>query len=275
MSKIYRNKETALNVLSGKIKSVAEDGLSMIVTSQEWKQHTDDKTGKRYMEANPVEFVARWAIPVPALSYFVGNDVTVVGYGQGKENGHPRINVEQILTRSEVYKSEELDVVRGLVKFASYNDEKNADGTPKLKQDGQTERKPHFDITVTCRDEENDRWVNHIFPIYNTKNNPNEIDRYKKKFANFDDKTNRALVTIVTSPGQEPYAVTKSYNGEERVFWNVRHMGIKSFDLEMIDERKKTKDTPAVETEATPAPENTPTQDEASGFDQDFSSEFE
>lgn len=276
MSKIYRNKDTSIHVLSGKIQSVAEDGLSMVVSSQEWKQKTDEKTNKTYMEANPIDFLVKWAVPVADDTYTVGNDVTVVGYGQGKENGLLRINVEQVLTKSEVYKSDELDVVRGFVKFASYNDEKNVDGTPKLKQDGQTPRKPHFDITVTCRDEENDRWVNHIFPIYNTKNNPKEIERYQKKFANFDAKTNRALVTIVAGPGAEPYAVTKNYNGQESVYWNVRHMGIKSFDMEMIDERTKSKETPTA-SPAYPSAENTSDRDEtstSSGFDQDFSNEF-
>lgn len=264
MSKIYRNQSSGITVVSGKIKSIAEDRMVMVVTTDDY-----DRTAKKN---NPVDLTISSGVPFEE-EFKAGYSVTAAGYQHGKGV----IAAEAVFTGNDSYETQDLAVVTGLVKFARMNEEKNADGSAKMKQDGTTPRKPHYDVTITVK--EGDKWVDHVIKIYEgniEEGKKSQMEKAEALFKNFDKETNRIRATFVTTPGQA-YHYTVNKDGKEYVNYGCSHMGYKSLDVEFLDTKEKTQGTPAVEKPQTqnaqPAQEpmqQTPVQSGA-GFDQDLS----
>ena len=155
MAFIYRQQNTGLNVINGTVKSIAEDGKSMVVATQE-----RSKDG-----VTDVEYTAETQIPYEQNEFKKGYQVTVFGYGRGKN----KIMADGVLTGQSSYEDQDISLVTGFVSKASYNPELKEDGTPKTKRDGSA-KKPHYDITVNVH--EGDKWVNHVIQIYDGKVEP-------------------------------------------------------------------------------------------------------
>lgn len=232
MSKWYKSQKTGINVISGKIKSISEDRMVMTVAAEEY-----DKTEKKNV---PVEATISSGIPFED-DFKVGYSVTATGYQRGKG----AIFAEAVSLGNDTYENEDLAVVSGLVRFARLNEEKNADGTPKMKQDG-TPKKPHYDITVTARNNEGN-FVNHVIKVYegiHEDGKKSQMDIVSGLFKNFDRENNRARVTIVTSPGQSYTSTNTGKDGKEYTNFYCSHMGYKSLDVEFVDQKEKTQGAP-------------------------------
>lgn len=255
MSRVYRNQASGLVVVSGKIKSISEDRMVMTVTSEEYSR----SIGK----SEPVELNVSSSTPYEE-EIRVGYSVTVSGYPRGKGVIHAEIAE----IGNHTFETQDLAVVSGLVKFARMNEEKNADGTPKMKQDGVTPKKPHYDVTITSKD--GDKYVDHVIRVYDgnrEEGKPSQTDRIAKAFSRFDRETNRIRATFVTQPGQ-PYSYTSTgKDGKEYVNCVSTHMGYKSMDLEFIDQRERGKDAPAKKQEDKEAPQNAAPVNTGSGFE--------
>jgi hypothetical protein len=133
------------------------------------------------------------------------------------------------------------------------NEEKNADGTARLRQDG-SPRKPHYDVTVSVKGEEH--YVDHVIRVYDSPNaQKSNIETMKRMFGHFNKESNRISVTFVTTPGQERSYVTMR-NGNEYTNFVIDHMGYKSMDVEYLDQREKTASKEAAP-EAAKAPAQT------------------
>lgn len=253
MSKVYRNQKTGLQFASGVIKSISDDRAVMIIESSEYDRQ--NKTNK------PIEIKAVSMIPFED-SYRVGYDVMAVGYQQGPNT----IGAQAVLTGNAMFENEQLTAISGYVRFARLNEEKNADGTQKVKADGVTPRKPHFDITVSVKDEDG-RYVNHIIKVYDSPNaeagQKTNIQRAQAQFGKFDRDTNPIKVHVITQPGVvRSYTNTK--DGKEYVNYTCDHVGYSSMDIEYVEPREKTKDAPQTTRQSTPA-QTAPTQTVAQG----------
>lgn len=276
MAATYTNKATGIKVASGTIKSVAADGLSMVINTQEI---VDGK-------AVPTEMTVKAGntVPFDNTEYKAGLNVTAVGY---VVRGY--LDADVVMIGNQVYENEKLAVLTGFVKRVKYNEEKNEDGTPKMTR-GTAEqpakaKQPHFDITVTVKDEITGNYVDHRIKCYDNKSEnggKSNLDIAKALFSRFDAKDNRAIVSIVTGPGR-PYSMpyTKK-DGTEGLSHYSDHMGFRKLDVDFIDQREKNKEagqakaptaptastaTSAQETPA-PAPAPTPAKEEHNGFDE-------
>lgn len=227
----YTNQNSGLVVVAGKIKAISNDRTVMTVETEEYVKDVNGGSRKtvEMNVSNPLGF--------PADDYKVGYSVTAVGYKHGKGT----IQADRVLTGNDIYEGQDLTVITGFVKFARLNEEKNADGTPKMKQDGVSPRKPHFDITLSVK--EGDDYVNHVIKIYDGNTEPgakSQIDRAKAMFGRFDRESNRIKVSVVTQPGQRR-SYTTVQNGREYNNLVCDHMGYKSIDVEYIDQKERDK----------------------------------
>ena len=239
--KTYKNQASGVIVSSGKIKSVSEDRMVLTLVSSEFDRGTSANVEKEYEVSCGIPF---------GDEYKPGFTVTAVGYQRGKGV----IMAESVLAGNDVYETQDLAVVSGLVKFARLNEEKNADGTPKTKQDG-SPKKPHFDITVTVHDGE--KYVDHVVKVYEgavEQGKKSQMDIVKSLFKNFDRESNRIRVSIVTQPGQS-YSRTVNKDGKEYVNWGCSHMGYRSLDVDFIDAKEKTNDAPQKPQQEQPVPQ--------------------
>lgn len=232
MSNVYRNQKTGLITATGKIKEISEDRMVLTLSTEEYDRGQKKKA--------PVDFIVSTGVPFTE-DYQIGYTATAVGYPRGKGV----IAGESVLIGNDLYENMDYVVVSGLVKFARMNEEKNADGTPKVKQDGITPKKPHYDVTISVY--EKDKWVDHIIKVY--AGNPEEgkkspVDRIAACFKNFDSKENRIRATFVTTPGQS-YSYTVNKDGREYINNACSHIGFASFDVEYIDAEKQKTQAPA------------------------------
>lgn len=255
MSKIYRNQKSGTVVASGIIKGISEDRMCMTIACQEYDRNTK--------QSNEVVMEAITQVPY-GDEYRVGFAATAVGYPRGTG----KMSAESVMIGNDYVETNDLAIVSGLVKFATYRDEMNADGTPKLNQK-QEPKKPHFDITISVK--EDDKYVDHVVKVYDRpvkEGEKSEIEKCKARFANFDRETNRVRATIVTRPGTA-YVSTVQKGDREYVNNAMSHMGITSMDLDYIDKERaeKSKGDAQPAKAAEPAPQEAPVNEPASGFD--------
>ena len=264
MSMYYKHDKTNSTTVVGKIASIADDRMSLTIEAEVRR--------KGVKEPETLAIEVKSATPIDE-EFSVGKRATAVGFNI-PDMADPNKQVVQAMSlscRPQAFEWGKLAVVSGEVLFASFNEEKNEDGTPRMTReytaaDGSVtpahEKKPHFDISVKVKeaDENGDpKYVLHTVQCYPWKGDMTQIDRYKKLFANFDRENNPCFATIVTQPGNE-YAVQKVVNGKEYINYNSRHMGITKIDVEFEKVRENTKSAEAapakVETPApVPAPE--------------------
>jgi hypothetical protein len=223
--RIYTNQNSGLTVATGKIKALSEDRTVLTIVAEEYKD--GERKDVELNISNPIGFNPD--------DYKVGFTVTAAGYKHGKGV----IQAERVLVGNDIFETADLTVVTGLVKFARYNEEKDKDGNPRLKQDG-TPRKPHFDITISVK--EDDKYVDHTIKVYEGRHEEgkkSQLERVQAMFSRFDRQTNRISVAVVTQPGvPRSYTVTKDL--KEYTNFVCDHMGYKSIDVEYIDAREKT-----------------------------------
>ena len=221
-----------LRVVTGTIKSLSDDHTQMVITSAKWNKDTKQEDTIEYQVVSP--------IPFPEDVYKVGYHVTASGYGSRANI----INDEaRVLTGNM---SADLDtdhtLISGLVKFASMNEEKNADGTPRLKKDGVTPKKPHFDIVVSVK--EGETWVNHVIKLYETGNvqagKSSQLERAQKTFKNFKPGESKVRIAALTTPGQV-YTTEKTKDGQTYTNTYSSHMGYKFMDIEFVEDKEKEK----------------------------------
>lgn len=242
MSTIYKNEKTNLQTVVGTVKSIDDTRTNMVVEAE---KRTRDTNGKIVISTEEVKVASMTPIEEEIK---VGYTTTVVG-----EMFRGALQADAILKPYDYYENKDLAWVQGLVLFASMNEEKNPDGSPRLKQDG-TPKKPHFDVTVKVNDGE--KFVNHIIRIYDGKDG-GEIERAKKLFGKFNKDTNRIRVTFITSPGQEYSSPSK--DGQYTNHY-MSHLGYRKLDLEYLDQKEKAQDKNVAKPEKTepvaPAHEN-------------------
>ena len=250
MSKIYSNQTSGVTVVSGKIKSISDDRCVMVITSSEY-----DRNAKVNNEA---DINVSSEIPFDEM-YRVGYNATAVGYKRGKGT----IVAETVCIGNDTCETQDLAIVQGTVRFASLNEEKNADGTPRLNGKGEP-KKPHFDITVVVK--EDDKYVNHVVKVYAGKEDSKQLDAVQKLFNNYNPEVQKTVVSIVTQPGdRRTSTVTK--NGQEYVNNYCYHMGYRSLDiLDRIQVKEKEASAPA-QTQAAPS-QPAPAQPQNTGFTQ-------
>ena len=244
MSKIYRNTKTSVAVISGKVKSVAPDRKSFVISTQEW-----DK-GSKSFENKEIEVQSSFAFEDDIQ---VGGIATAVGYF----NGPASILAQSATVKSSVFETQDLAIVSGQVVKCGLNEEKNEDGSPKLKRDG-TPRKPHYDVVVAVLDDEGRR-VRHMVKVYNfadvtegEKSNIDKIASRLRDFKNFEETP--TCVTIVTTPG-EVRSWESNFNGQVYQNFGCDHMGFKSLDVNyMYDRQAERGQAPAAQQRQSQAP---------------------
>lgn len=259
MARAYTSQKTGLNVVSGKVKTISDDRTMMVVTTSRY--NSESKQNEEY------------DVTVQTANQFgegvkEGFSVTVAGYkGRGGT-----LNDVTVMTGQDVYEEEATSVITGFVSYAGFREEKNADGSPKTKQDG-SPKKPHYDICIKVKDEDTNHYVNHRIKVYDFPNEEkSSIERMKKIFGKLDTEKNRIRVTIVTNPGQEYNYTSTGKDGREYTNYESVHMGYRFLDVEYVDqkEQSQSKDVPAKETAAeTPVQEATPAQNHGNGFEQE------
>lgn len=246
MSKFYENHKTHLAVISGKVKSIAPDRMSVVVQTSKY-----DREEKR---EDAFDVTIHSSTPI-ADSVAVGKNITACSYHDVPTD---RDIALYLSSDNGAFEHGGLAVISGNVVYARYNEEKNEDGTPKMTSrrvgaDGAEippkPRTPHFDIAVSANTPDENggsKKVLYIVKEYPFKSgdtvDTSKIDRHKKLFANFDRETNGAYVTIATSPGAVS-SVVREYNGREYVNTYSNHMGI--YSLDVMYEKERTRDKSA------------------------------
>lgn len=233
MSKMYTSKKAGYSVLSGTIKSIADDRMSMVVSYREYDPQKKKAEIKDKNVVSPMQ-------PIDA-SYKEKDSVTILGGILGQD-----FQIQRITNKSAVFEVPQLSVVSGYIEKVRYADEKDENGNPKLKVNGQP-KKPHFDIFVTV--EEEDKVVHHIMKIYDSikfhkEGEPTNIEKYQAKFA---DRTlaDGTFLQGFKSPDETPIRVTIAtqpgtsfaYQGDESVYYGCNHLGISSIDLDFQYQR--------------------------------------
>ena len=252
---MYNNQASGLSVVSGVVKSISEDRQVMTVESRRWNQ------AERKEE--DFEIQVQSAAGFDERAYKVGFRVTAIGYPHGKGV----LNAERVLTGNETYETQDLTILRGYVKFARLNEEKDEHGQPIMNAKGQP-RSPHFDVTISAKDESTGNYVDHTVKIYNGKveeGKKGNMDRAIAIFRTFDRESAPAIVTFVTGAGS-PYTTKTEKDGKEYVNFRCSYLGYKLMDVEYVEARDRSK---ANTEKAAPAPvQEAPAKAEpATGFD--------
>ena len=242
MAKMYENRSTHTFTFTGVISSIEDNRCDYTVKTAEYNRDEGKNEEKevKVIGENPL-----------AEGVSVGDKITVLGEFSNRKGGYEVIHAT---TKDESYDFQSICVIRGEVMFANYNEEKNADGTPKMAKafgdKPEHEKKPHFDIGVVTNDPDpsssngETKRVLHTIKVYAGKD-PKPLDRVQAAFKNFS-KENPCTVSFVTAPGE---AVTKErdVNGKKYVNTYVTHMGYRFMDIEWG--REKTKSQPAAAAE--------------------------
>lgn len=243
MGNMYTNRNSGLTVAMGKIKSIAEDRLSMVIEASEYVQEQDSHNPQvKKTVSKAVDVNVRSSVPFTDADYRVGYQATAVGYGKG--TGNMAMQAQAVLIGADMFECEALAVVKGTVKRTLMNEEKNSDGTPKLNRDGKP-RKPHFDIVIAVPDKVNNRWVDHVIKIYDGKTEPGkrgQIEQMKYRLKDFDYEQNGVAATFVTQPAEIKEKEYIKKNGETGVSYSAYHIGCIKMDFEYIGERTRAKE---------------------------------
>ncbi len=277
MAKIYDNRATSTKTITGVVESIAADRSEITIKTKQW----DREAEKNNDVSIPIK------VDELGADVSVGDSITAVAYK------NPRINAYESLftcTKSGSFDQDSISVIRGEVAYARFDEEKNADGTPKMSRpytnskDGKTveshPKKAHFDIAIDASEpdpassKDGVKNVRHIIRVYamtrDGKTDTKNLDRVKNLFSNFDKDSNPCLVTVVTTPGQS-FTTEKESNGKTYTNHYCNHMGYKSLDVEFLKVKEQTKNTPAPakdKKEEEKAPfDNAPTQ-AGSGFEE-------
>lgn len=263
MGNIYSNQKSGLTVVMGTIESIANDRLSMVIKSTEFKQNPDTKRS----EPVPISVTVGSTIPFED-NYRVNSAVTAVGYGRGMDGCV--MQAQAVLLGADIYESNVLSVVKGYVKRVFMNEEKNPDGSPKVNRENQP-KKPHFDIVIPVPDTANDRWVDHVIKIYDGRVEPGkrgQIEQMQYRFKDFDPETQRCAITVVTQPAE---VLERSYqlkDGRTGTSYTAYHLGSIKMDyafeeksLQQTRQNSAPAQTPVAETPQATQPQTAaPTQ---------------
>ena len=263
MARMYSNQASGLTVVTGEIKSISEDRQVMTVASKRWNQ-TDRKEEEFEMQVQS-------AAGFDEASYRVGYRVTAIGYPHGKNV----LSAERVLTGNETYETQDLTILRGYVKFARFNEEKDRNGQPIINAKGQP-RAAHFDVTISVKDESTGNYVDHTVKIYNGKveeGKKGNMDRAIAIFKEFDREKAPMIATFVTGAGS-PYTTKTEKDGKEYVNFKCSYLGYKLMDVERVEPRERAKapaekiaPAPAQETPVQAEPTNTaPSQNQPAGY---------
>ena len=265
MANIYESTKTGTRVISGKVAKMAEDRMSCIVATQKYDRANHVNTD--------VEIEIKAQIPFDE-SIMVGKSATVVGYVVPNMTDPTQMSVVamHISAEASCYDYGTLSVVTGDVVFASFKDERDENGQPKMTKEftnekgeiiAPHEKKPHFDIGVNVKELDDNggtRTVLHTAALYPHKGDMKAIERLQKAFANFDKTENPARVTLITQPGREG-SYTKTVGDKEYINYVCNHMGINNCDIEYVKAKENT-NAPAQPTQAAPA-QSAPVQESA------------
>ena len=123
MSRVYARND-GLRVISGKIKSISDDRSTLVLAANEYNRTTKANEEKEFT-------VISHGL---GDEYKVGFDATVVGY-PGRNNS---ITADAVLVGNQIFEDIDVTVLTGLVRSVFMNEEKTADGAPKMKTDGAT-----------------------------------------------------------------------------------------------------------------------------------------
>lgn len=257
MGNMYTSRNSGLTVAMGKIKSIANDKLSMVIEATEYVQNSNTKK----TESRAVDVNVRSAVPFTEAGYRVGYQATAVGYGRGLDGNV--MQAQAVLVGADCYEDAALAVVKGTVKRTFMNEEKNQDGSPKLNREGKP-KKRHFDITVTVKDETNNRWVDHVIRVYDGKVEPGkrgQIEQMQYRFKDFDPEHNRMAVTFITQPAEIKERTYIKTNGQPGTAYAAYHLGCVKMDYEYLGEKQQTRGNEQAAPAQSQAPvQNTPAQ---------------
>ncbi len=253
--KIYANQKSGVTVVDGVVTSIAPDRLSVDVKSQKWDvaaQKMQDQTIAVGVQVPLEENIS------------VGQKLAVVGFM------HPTLGFQAMDIMAgnrgkcfDVAGSSGLSVVHGEVTSAGWNDQKNPDGTQRLKADG-TPRKPCYVLRVNTYEPDpasttgEVRRVLHTISVYNFTQkdgtvNTDQVDRLRKNFDNYNRKENPATITIVTNSGEVYGKEGKDRDGNPTTNFYCNHLGYKSINIEFEKERTMNRTTQAAPAQEAPA----------------------
>lgn len=255
MARMYSNQASGVTVVAGVIKSISEDRQVITMTSKKW-----NPTEKKDEE---FDIKVQSAAGFDEKMYRDGFRVTAVGYPHGKGV----INAERVLVGNEAYETQDLTILRGYVKFARYNEEKTADGASILNSKGEA-KSPHFDVTISVKDETTGNYVDHIVKIYNGKTENGKkgsMDIAMTLFNKFDRETAPVIATFVTGAGS-PYTTKVERNGKEYINFKCSHFGCRLMDVEYVEAKERNKGA-GEKTAPTPAQASPAQAAPATGFD--------
>lgn len=239
MAKNIYNSKSGTVVVAGQIKSIAEDRTSMVL------EYTD------YDSEQKKDFTAEVTVKSPTVledKYRVGFGASVVGI-RGRGN---TLTADAIFIGNETIEIDGLAIISGTVKRASFYSGLDENGNPKLKDDGVTKQKPHFDITVGVRTEAGG-FEDHIIHIYKEKDGDSrKMDAAKKLFKDFDRESNPMKICAVTSPGNK---VENDRTVDGKTYHNVAvyHLGHRFLSAEFLKAKEKQADKVPQPAPAAPA----------------------
>ena len=154
MAKIYENQKTHLTTCSGEVTEISADRLSFKIKSQKYNRETkkNEEEIKEWKGATPLPESVKVGKNATAVGCYVANPLDPASEGS---------QAAYVSAENESFEYKTLAVVNGQIVFARYNEEKNEDGTPKMKKerlgaDGvmipAEPRKPHFDIGISTKE---------------------------------------------------------------------------------------------------------------------------
>lgn len=277
--KNYHPQNSQINFMSGIITSISDDRTKFELKSFVKKNvGTDPETKKDKYETIAQTHYCSVALPLDEHCN-VGGRVSVVTRGSDYDE-EKDIDVEKALTviaGNGAYdmKREPFSLINGRIKFATYRDEKDENGQPKMSkeyitQDGQKvaphPKKAHFDIGISVPEQTEDgntRWITHTIKVYEKTGADGKIDNkqvygLKKKLENVDLKNEAVYATIVTTPAPVTSYTTEK-DGKEYINYSCQHMGYRSMDIDFPKDLELVRKEAGITTEATK--ESTPTAD--------------
>lgn len=250
MARMIRKEAAKTDIVTGTIKEIRED--SLVVATREMNRVTmldkdgnplkNDKGEERKKTVwTDKDVIVQNDLGFSADEYKVGNAVTAIGEYSARRNV---LTADAVISKHsglyvQPYKNAngadmEMQVLAGLVKFAGYNSEVNPQTQEHYQNQSGKDRKPHFDLCISVKDESG-KWVSHIVKYYDTKNNPNQIESCKKAFEGYDKEKNSAFCTVIVSPGEEKVRTRQLDGGAEMNYVRCEHLGNSIPDVTIVN----------------------------------------
>lgn len=241
--KKYHNRKSNIDVISGVVKAISEDRKLFTVATKEIKQ--DGSSNDLEFEVNsrePIDEHIKVGDNITTVTKVISDPVTFID----------AVHAMSVAKYNNCFEYQDVAVISGDVRFASYNAEKDENGNPKMTKEyvtasGETKapkaKTPHFDVSINVPEKTEDggtQYVLHTVKVYETANNQKQIDRLKKTFKNFDAEKNGIYATLVTSPGNS-FTRTNTKNDKEYVNHYCTHMGVSSMNFEFLNSKQKEK----------------------------------